>query len=146
MAILDSDPEGGGGSTSSSSGSGGSSSSGGSVPSWVWNPRGKILAIVASWIAAGFYQMSVAGVDLVQTVQGWYFAAFGAAGDGILGAFRGAGNAVLGVEDSITRTLVDIGMSSGFAGPLVAGFLFMVVMVASAVAMRWLLNAVKWIT
>lgn len=149
MAILDGPSGGGGGSSGGSSDGGGSSSSGGgtgAIPTWVWSPRAKILGIVASWIAAGFYQMSIAGVDLVQTVQRWYFQAFGAAGEGVLDALRMAGASVLAVENSITNGLVDLGASTGMAGPLAAAIVFGAVMVATAVLVRWLLNALKWIT
>lgn len=136
VAKLSGDGDGGSTTVGSSGGSGGEG----------WSFRQKVLGVITSWIVAGLWQMSIKGVNIVQTVQNIYLSAFGDAGASFLGAFRAAGDSILEVEANIGSTLVELGASTGLAGPIASALVFAFVMVATASLVKGLLNAVKWIT
>jgi hypothetical protein len=103
-----------------------------------------ILEVVIQWLVSGLFEMTIAATDYVLSVFGAVWAAFGGAGAGLLEAFTGAGNAILGVRDSVMMALVRLSMNAGLAAPLATLLVFTVVMVATAAILRATLNGVYW--
>lgn len=117
-----------------------------SVPDWIWNPRNRVLGIVTGWLVAGLLTFNQKVVGGILGVGNAYLEAFDVAGSSALLAFGDAGRSFLDALGVVNTALANAAYSAGPAGPLVAAGLFVVLAVASAVALRGLLNALKWIT
>lgn len=87
------------------------------VPSWVWNPRRKVLGIIFTTIATGV------GVLSGHIIGAWdaFIGSIAFAGISAGSAFADLGDALLMIPRSISAVLIDFAANGGpLAGPLVA--------------------------
>ena len=112
------------------------------VPSWVWNPRRKVLGIVLGWLVGGLSVVLHAIVNGIWSPIDSALTAAEMAGDAIDSSVASVADAIVGAERSVTSTFIDLGASSGLAAPLTTaaivlgtfGIVFVVVFVVVQVA------------
>ena len=108
--------------------------------------RNWVIGIVVSWLVGGLLTFNREVVGGILDVFDAYVASFDAAGSSAITAFSEAGAATLGSLEVLNSALAGAAYDAGPAGPIVAVALFVVLAVASAVVLRGILNALKWIT
>lgn len=89
------------------------------LPSWIFNPRTKILGIVATWLVGGVLAIGEVGVGVVLDAGGVLAEVpalfFGSIADG----FGSAGGAILATLESLNAAIVAAASSAGPLAPVI---------------------------